>query len=121
MRREAFKLVNSGTMSMSLAEALEAVVKDADLKETFFTTPLAMYTAGGGPKSLKPNWKGEKGDKGHKGKGKNDKGGKKGGGKSESFNVGTSLLPRHPTGESCALHTMHRAAGVRVEEATHAE
>ena len=40
MRREAFKLVNSGTMT--LAEALEAVVKDADLKETYFTTPLAM-------------------------------------------------------------------------------
>ena len=37
LRREAFKLVNKG--EKTLAEALEAVTKDAELKESYFTTP----------------------------------------------------------------------------------
>ena len=40
LRREAFKLVNKG--EKTLAEALEAVTKDAELKESYFTTPLAL-------------------------------------------------------------------------------
>lgn len=42
MRREAFKMVNSG--QSTLAEALKEVVRDADLKESFFTTPIALTT-----------------------------------------------------------------------------
>ena len=40
LRREAFKLVNRG--EATLAEALGRVIKDPDLKEAFFTTPLAL-------------------------------------------------------------------------------
>ena len=40
LRREAFKLVNKG--EKTLAEALEAVTKDAELEESYFTTPLAL-------------------------------------------------------------------------------
>lgn len=40
LRKEAFKLVLSGTHT--LAEALSSVVKDADIKECYFTTPIAL-------------------------------------------------------------------------------
>jgi len=39
LRREAFKLVNRG--ESTLGEALIRVTKDPDLKEAYFTTPLA--------------------------------------------------------------------------------
>ena len=40
LRREAFKLVNRG--EATLGEALARVIKDPDLKEAYFTTPLAL-------------------------------------------------------------------------------
>ena len=40
LRREAFKLVNRG--EATLGDALLRVIKDPDLKEAFFTTPLAL-------------------------------------------------------------------------------
>ena len=40
LRREAFKFVNRG--ESTLGEALLKVIKDPDLKEAFFTTPLAL-------------------------------------------------------------------------------
>ena len=40
LRREAFKLVNRG--ESTLGEALIKVTKDPDLKEAYFTTPLAL-------------------------------------------------------------------------------
>lgn len=43
LRREAFKLIVSKGMSM--ADALTSVTKDADLKEAYFTTPLALRSA----------------------------------------------------------------------------
>lgn len=43
LRREAMKLVNRA--EATLAEALVRVIKDPDLKESFFTTPLALSTA----------------------------------------------------------------------------
>ena len=43
LRREAFKLVNRG--EATLGEALVRVTKDPDLKEAYFTTPLALTTA----------------------------------------------------------------------------
>lgn len=91
LRREAFKLVNSG--QQTLAEALESVVRDADIKETFFTTPLAMHTASAGAaeKWRKPNWKGDKGKKG------GEKGDKKGKGKGKNFK-GHQLVSKTPDG-----------------------
>lgn len=45
LRREAMKLIcNQG---LSLSEALAAVIKDSDLKESYFTTPVALKTAMG--------------------------------------------------------------------------
>ena len=40
LRKEAFKLVQTGEKSLS--EALADVIKNADLKESFFTTPIAL-------------------------------------------------------------------------------
>ena len=40
LRKEAFKLVVRG--QSSLKEALEAVIKDSELKESFFVTPLTL-------------------------------------------------------------------------------
>ena len=60
---------------------------------------------------MKPNWKGEKGDKGHNGKGKNEKGGKKGGGKSKSFN-GDQLVAKTPDGrELCFAYNTQGCKG----------
>ena len=58
MRREAFKLVNRG--ECTLQAALKQVVTDTELKESYFTTPLALLTAEGQTphKFNKPNTKG---------------------------------------------------------------
>lgn len=40
LRKEAFKLILAGTHTM--AEALAHVVRDADIKECYFTTPIAL-------------------------------------------------------------------------------
>ena len=56
LRREAFKLVNRGEATM--AEALIKVTKDPDLKEAFFTTPLALTASESPNKYQKPNAKG---------------------------------------------------------------
>ena len=98
LRKEAFKLVNQG--AATLQEALEHVVKDADLKETYFTTPLALTTAHN-EKYRKFNWKGEKGDdwKGGKGKGKKGKkGDHKGDHKGKSDYNGNILVSKTPDG-----------------------
>ena len=43
LRKEAFRLVtNEGH---TLSQALHAVIRDADLKESFFTTPVALRAA----------------------------------------------------------------------------
>ena len=51
LRREACKLVNRG--EQTLGDALLKVIKDPDLKEAFFTTPLAL-TASENPKQIPP-------------------------------------------------------------------
>ena len=79
LRKEAMKLVTQ--QSKTLSEALYMVTKDADLKEAFFTTPIALKAAGA--LDQQP-WKYQKGEhKGHKGdfKGGGKHQGKKGGGK----------------------------------------
>ena len=83
LRKEAMKLVVKD--GVTLADALHRVIRDAELKETYFTTPVALRAAmspssdgshpfkfqrfnnkGGGGKSFTPKGKG----KGPKGKGK---------------------------------------------------
>jgi hypothetical protein len=56
LRREACKLVNRG--EATLAEALQRVIKDADLKESFFTTPLALTAAETPAKFSRSSFKG---------------------------------------------------------------
>ena len=111
LRKEAFKLVNQGTAT--LAEALELVVRDADLKETFFTTPLALTTAQG-EKYRKHNWKGDLGIKGEKGKGKKGgKGDRKGDhkGKGGDYN-GSVLVSKTPDGrELCYAYNAQGCRG----------
>ena len=57
LRREAFKLVNRG--EATLGEALTKVIKDPDLKEAFFTTPLALTTSETPPKFQRAGNKGQ--------------------------------------------------------------
>ena len=59
----------------TLADAMRAVTRDADLKEAFFTTPVALRAA----QSVEQPYKWRKAfDKGGKGKGKKGKKGEKG-------------------------------------------
>ncbi|CAE7222595.1 unnamed protein product [Symbiodinium sp. CCMP2592] len=57
LRVEAFKMILEGTATM--AEALRAVREDPSLKEAYFTTPLALHTAGTPTKFRKGNSKGK--------------------------------------------------------------
>ncbi|CAE7351564.1 unnamed protein product [Symbiodinium sp. CCMP2592] len=57
LRVEAFKMILEGTATMS--EALRAVREDPSLKEAYFTTPLALHTAGTPTKFRKGNHKGK--------------------------------------------------------------
>ena len=72
LRREAMKKVNHD--GETLAAALEAVTKDSDLKESYFTTPLALQAGEAPPWS---KWQRLE----YKGKGKEHKGDWKGDGK----------------------------------------
>ena len=64
LRKEAFKQVQAG--ERTLAEALTAVTKDSDLKESYFTTPIALSSSAGFQRESK--W--QKVDDGKDGKGK---------------------------------------------------
>ena len=57
LRVEAFKMILEGTATMS--EALRAVREDPSLKEAYFTTPLALHSAGPPSKFRKGNGKGK--------------------------------------------------------------
>ncbi|CAE7273906.1 unnamed protein product [Symbiodinium sp. CCMP2592] len=57
LRVEAFKMILEGTATMS--EALRVVREDPSLKEAYFTTPLALHTAGTPNKFRKGNHKGK--------------------------------------------------------------
>ena len=103
MRREAFKLVNSG--QATLVEALQQVVRDADIKESFFTTPVAL-TAKSSNKWRRTDYKGDEKGKGGKGKGKGKS--KKG---DKSFN-GSSLVSQTPDGrEICFAYNAQGCRG----------
>ena len=72
LRREAMKLVTQE--GHTLADAMRAVIRDADLKEAFFTTPVALRAA----QSMEQPYKWHKTfDKGGKGKGKKGEKGKR--------------------------------------------
>ena len=90
LRKEAFKLVQAGEKSLS--EALAEVIKNADLKESFFTTPIALGALQSGGKKWRRlgDGKGKNDYKGRKGK-KGD--GKKGGGKDHHGNPLSSRTP----------------------------
>ena len=85
LRREVMKLITQQARTMS--EALSLVTRDADLKEAFFTTPIALKAAGALEQQPIKYHKGDyKGDfKGpfFKGSGKKGQKGKKGGGKGQ--------------------------------------
>eukprot|EP00435_Cladocopium_sp_Y103_P064749 s303_g26.t1 len=63
LRKEAFKLVVRG--QMTLKEALEAVVKDSELKESYFVTPLTLSTHETPSKFQKTSGKGNHGQDFH--------------------------------------------------------
>ena len=106
MRREAFKLVNSGQCSLSTA--LEQVVKDADLKESYFTTPIAL-TAQHSNKWRRTDFKGD--GKGKDGKGKDGKGKGKGKKGDKSYN-GQTLTTHTPDGrEICFAYNAQGCRG----------
>ena len=102
LRREAFKLVNKG--EKTLAEALEAVTKDAELKESYFTTPLALTNHDtarhGGQRTFNNTYDGKKGKSKGFGKvrGKFDKGKGKASGKSKGKHGDHHLVTHSPDG-----------------------
>lgn len=102
LRKEAFKLVVRG--QSSLKEALEAVIKDSELKESFFVTPLTLASHEHISKYQRTSGKGNSGQNlsspvGAHGKGKSSKGKnyKKGKGKS-GFKGDTALVSQTPDG-----------------------
>ena len=109
LRKEAFRLVNEE--GSTLADALTKVCKDTELKEVYFTTPLALASAEGGiRKYFKGNGKdprkGLKGLTPGKGDGKGDGKDRKGrdtggtgfGGKTPGMFAGFTLLTHTPDG-----------------------
>ena len=99
LRKEAFRLVtNEG---YTLSQALRAVIRDADLKETYFTTPVALRAAANvEPPANKWPRLGNKGTFGGKSSGQYTKGKGKGGkskGK-DSRLAGLQLAWRTPDG-----------------------
>ena len=132
MRREAFKLVNRG--ECTLQAALKQVVTDTELKESYFTTPLALLTAEGQTphKFNKPNTKGAgdgwgfpnnhnyRNDFGYRKGGPKGRGGNGGKGKAKATPKGAMTvfhLPHIlPMGESFASRSTLRAAEDNVDE-----
>ena len=114
LRREACKLVNRGEKTM--AEALEAVTKDSELKEAYFTTPLALT---GHEQTRNTSYKpftkdyGKGKTKGYgKVRGKFDKGKGKGGGKAKGKHGDHNLVTHSPDGrEICFAFNSQGCAG----------
>ncbi|CAE7560223.1 unnamed protein product [Symbiodinium sp. CCMP2592] len=96
LRKEAFRLVNDE--GQTLQDALAAVTKDTELKEVHFVTPLTLTAF---PMPSKWTRRGEKGDKGGKGKDPRTGKGKQGKGKGEEKGAfrGLQLVWRTPDGK----------------------
>lgn len=115
LRKEAFKLIMAGTHSMS--EALAHVVKDADIKECYFTTPIALGIGSMSHQSDENKWRrlsgkgfgGQKGgNPGGKSKGKSAKGKQR---TQTDFN-GNTLVSKTPDGrELCYAFNAQGCAG----------
>ena len=116
LRKEAFKQVVRG--QASLREALEAVVKDSELKESYFVTPLTLSTHDQPSKYQRLQGKGNYGGgtnqhagnagKGKQGKGKNQRKGK---GKS-GFKGDTALVSQTPDGRDiCYAYNAQGCSG----------
>ena len=109
------KLVNRA--EATLAEALTRVTKDPDLKEAFFTTPLALTTTETPQKFAKYNSKGhQEGNYKGKGKGKGKQFGKSGNKGGKSYNKGKhgdlSLVSQTPDGRDiCFAYSSQGCAG----------
>ena len=116
LRKEAFKQVVRG--QASLKEALEAVVKDTELKESFFVTPLTLSSGEQPTKFQRTSGKGNPGlgsnqHAGYNPKGKNSKGknNRKGKGKS-GFKGDTALVSQTPDGRDiCYAFNAQGCAG----------
>lgn len=113
LRKEAFKLVVRG--KYTLKEALETVVKDSELKESFFVTPLTLTTHEPPAKFQRGLGKGNHGNfsNQNQGKGKNSKGkhSKKGKGKS-GYKGDTALVSQTPDGRDiCYAFNAQGCAG----------
>ena len=120
MRKEVFKQFQAGTHT--LAESLQAIVKDPEIKEAHLTAPIALGVGWNRePRPQQPNkwqktsYKGRPQHKGGKGN-KGQKGGKGGKGNSRDFN---GLI--HQTIESLALPSMHRVVLASAAISMHAE
>ncbi|CAE7267906.1 FCPC [Symbiodinium sp. CCMP2592] len=97
LRKQAFRLVND--QGYTLAGALASVISSAELKETYFTTPLALSIIERPRKWHKGKGKGKDGGKtGKGGKGKDSKGGKNGKSPSDPALKGLQLVWRTPEG-----------------------
>ena len=103
LRREAMKLVNRS--EATLAEAFIRVTKDPDLKEAFFTTPLALTSSEPQQKFPRFNNKGGNGNDNNqrwKGKGKGKFQGKQGGKSNKGLSKGKhgdfNLVSQTPDG-----------------------
>ena len=117
LRKEAFKLVQAG--SHNLADALSHVVRDADIKECYFTTPIALGIGNTSQQSDDAKWrrlsnKGggnqnfKGGGAGGKGKGKTSKGKQR---TQTDFN-GNVLVSKTPDGrELCYAFNAQGCAG----------
>ena len=126
LRREAFKLVNRG--EATLGDALVRVTKDPDLKEAYFTTPLALTTAETPVKYQKTSQKGNnEWTNRQKGKGKGKFQQHKGFGKGAKNNASKgkhgdlSLVHKPRTDGTFALHSTHKDATESVAEYMFAE
>ncbi|OLP76746.1 hypothetical protein AK812_SmicGene43280, partial [Symbiodinium microadriaticum] len=125
LRKEAFRLVNEE--GETLADALAKVCKDTELKEVYFTTPLALASAEGSVrKYFKGAGKDPKGGKSDqaassKGDGKPHKGkaseGQGYGGKTPGVFAGFTLLSHTPDGRQiCYAFNSAKGARARVNK-----
>lgn len=113
LRKEAFKLILAGTHSMS--EALAHVVKDADIKECYFTTPIALGVGSSSQQSDDFKWRrlSGKGNGSTKGfTGGKSKGKSKGKQRVQTDFNGNSLVSKTPDGrELCYAFNAQGCAG----------
>ena len=115
MRKEVFKQVQAGTHT--LAESLQAIIKDPEIKEAHFTAPIALGVGWNRePRPQQPNkwqktsYKGRPPPKGGKGN-KGQKGGKGGKGNNRDFNGNTLVTHTPDNRELCFAFNAQGCSG----------